>query len=102
MKQNFKILLAFLIILASCKNKKQESTESTASEKETVKKEYELIKEKPDSMLSPEGMVWVSGINFTMGAQNGDPMALPRERPAHLVAVNGFFIDQTEVTNAFS
>jgi len=34
-----------------------------------------------------------------MGAQDGDPLALPREKPAHPVAVDGFFIDKTEVTN---
>ncbi|WP_234405798.1 SUMF1/EgtB/PvdO family nonheme iron enzyme [Leeuwenhoekiella sp. MAR_2009_132] len=27
-------------------------------------------------------------------------MALPREKPAHPVVVDGFFIDKTEVTNA--
>lgn len=47
---------------------------------------------------SPRGMKWVPGGEFTMGS--ADP-ALPRnERPAHAVQVNGFWIDETEVTNA--
>jgi formylglycine-generating enzyme required for sulfatase activity len=43
-------------------------------------------------------MVWIPGGTFQMGAD--DPSALPRERPAHRVRVDGFFIDATEVTNA--
>ena len=34
-----------------------------------------------------------------MGAQQGDPDALPREQPRHRVKVDGFFMDRHEVTN---
>jgi formylglycine-generating enzyme required for sulfatase activity len=47
---------------------------------------------------SPPGMVWVPGGEFTMGTDSTG--AWPDERPAHRVRVDGFWIDQTEVTNA--
>jgi len=57
---------------------------------------------------APEGMVWVPGGEFSMGAE--DPAACACEggghdpmqdaRPIHRVYVDGFFIDSTEVTNA--
>jgi formylglycine-generating enzyme required for sulfatase activity len=42
------------------------------------------------------GMVWIPGGSFTMG----DDEAWPEERPAHRVAVPGFWIGRHEVTNA--
>ena len=46
----------------------------------------------------PPGMVWIPGGEFTMGTDAES--AWPEERPAHRVRVDGFWIDQTEVTNA--
>ena len=46
-----------------------------------------------------EGMVWVETKTFLKGAKSSDQFAMPREKPAHLVTVDGFFIDATEVTN---
>ncbi len=54
---------------------------------------------------APAGMVWIPGGEFAMGAV--DPRGLPHggpdpmldARPIHRVAVDGFWIDQTEVTN---
>jgi formylglycine-generating enzyme len=48
---------------------------------------------------APEGMVWVPTKTFLKGAKEGDRYAMKREKPAHQVRVDGFFIDQTEVTN---
>jgi len=55
----------------------------------------------------PEGMVWIPGGEFSMGA--ADPLgkdanvvgmqATEDSRPIHRVAVDGFWIDTTEVTN---
>jgi formylglycine-generating enzyme required for sulfatase activity len=45
----------------------------------------------------PPGMVWISGGEFTMGTDS-EP-AWPDERPAHRVRVNGFWMDETDVTN---
>ena len=46
------------------------------------------------------GMVWIPGGIYDMGASDGDRMALPHEKPKHTVKVDGFYMDQTEVTNA--
>jgi formylglycine-generating enzyme required for sulfatase activity len=45
-----------------------------------------------------EGMVWIPGGEFTMGTD--DPESYDHERPAHRVEVSGFWMDETEVTNA--
>lgn len=58
-----------------------------------------VLVEKPKDVKTPEGMVWVKGKTFTQGAKEGDKFAMPKEMPSHKVAVNGFFIDITEVTN---
>lgn len=47
---------------------------------------------------SPPGMVWIPGGEFTMGTD--DPNSFPNERPAHRVRVDGFWMDETVVTNA--
>ena len=46
-----------------------------------------------------EGMVWIEGGVFQMGASENDNMALTHEKPSHTVKVNGFYMDETEVTN---
>jgi formylglycine-generating enzyme len=53
----------------------------------------------------PAGMVWIPGGEFSMGSP--DPRGLPHggpdpmadARPIHRVAVDGFWMDRTEVTN---
>ncbi len=44
-----------------------------------------------------EGMVWIEGGTFMMGADN--EQGRQDEYPKHAVKVNGFFMDATEVTN---
>lgn len=97
---NLRILAAVgsCALLMACGDK-----EKKTSLKETIQeepKDFALLVEQPAEIAAPEGMVWVSGVQFTQGAQEGDSYALPREKPAHPVAVDGFFIDKTEVTNA--
>ncbi len=43
------------------------------------------------------GMVFIKGGDFMMGSNSPD--AKPNEKPAHLVHVNPFWMDQTDVTN---
>lgn len=81
--RNFLIIL-LLFTLFSCRN----NTNS------------DIIINCPDNIAKPKGMIWVPGNTFTMGAKDGDFLALPHEKPAHSVAVDGFFMDETEVTNA--
>ena len=63
------------------------------------KKEASVLVEKPAEIEVPEGMVWIPGGEFNQGAVENDKMALDHEKPAHPVAVDGFFMDVTEVTN---
>ncbi|MFI8379169.1 formylglycine-generating enzyme family protein [Leeuwenhoekiella sp. NPDC079379] len=90
--------IAFLISCGEHADKESKKNQQV----EVIKQPYtkELLVEQPESLTVPDGMVWVSGVHFTQGASNGDEAALPREKPAHPVAVDGFFIDKTEVTNA--
>ncbi len=45
-----------------------------------------------------EGMVWIPGSNYMMGADNDQ--ARPDEYPKHEVRVSGFWMDARETTNA--
>ena len=53
----------------------------------------------------PAGMVWIPGGEFSMGCEDprakpqGGPDAMVDARPIHRVFVDGFWMDQTEVTN---
>src|SRR5580692_10795307 len=47
---------------------------------------------------NPPGMVWIRGGEFTMGTDSD--LGWPDEKPAHHVRVNGFWMDETDVTNA--
>lgn len=44
-------------------------------------------------------MMWIPSKDFMMGASNADPDASPDEKPAHLVHIDGFWLDETPVTN---
>jgi sulfatase modifying factor 1 len=46
----------------------------------------------------PPGMVWIPGGEFSMGGVGAE--ARPDEFPVHTVKVDGFWMDETEVTNA--
>jgi len=54
----------------------------------------------------PDGMVWIPGGEFSMGANDPPDMspvgmnATHDARPIHRVSVDGFFMDRTDVTNA--
>ncbi len=56
---------------------------------------------------APPGMVWIAGGEFAMGTDDPTKMscegtgrdAMPDARPIHRVAVDGFWMDATEVTN---
>ena len=45
----------------------------------------------------PDGMVWIPGGTFWMGCQD---CGMPDALPVHLVAVDGFWMDRSPVTNA--
>lgn len=58
----------------------------------STRKEEELVESRND------GMTWIPGGEFIMGSDSKN--AYEHERPAHRVRVNGFWMDETEVTNA--
>ena len=98
-------IISFLII--QCKEEKKEVLQ--ADEKQTSQvqeapkapqKDVKIITEKPDGVKTPVGMVWIPGGEFEQGAVPQDKMAMDHEKPSHKVAVDGFFMDITEVTNA--
>lgn len=90
------ILLLFAFVACDNDKKAQQNQEKPV---ETEKKKQQLIIEKLNTVTTPEGMVWVNGKTFTQGAKTNDQFAMMREKPAHQVSVDGFFIDITEVTN---
>jgi formylglycine-generating enzyme len=47
---------------------------------------------------APTGMIWVPGGEFTMGTDS--ELGWADEKPSHRVRVAGFWMDQTDVTNA--
>ncbi|MGJ8734122.1 MAG: formylglycine-generating enzyme family protein [Cellulophaga sp.] len=101
------LLLSFVaIVCTQCKDvpkkEQQEPKKTVTPKKDNVKKDttYTLITEKPEDVKVPEGMVWIPGGMFVQGAVLQDKMAMQHEKPAHKVAVDGFFMDITEVTNA--
>ena len=48
---------------------------------------------------APEGMVWIPGGKFTMGTDDANPL-FADAHPRHEVRIDGFWLDETEVTNA--
>ena len=72
------IIFLFFFIFSNCKNDK-------------------ILKN--TNNVAPKGMVWVEGRILSVGAKTSDEYSMDREKPAHKVYVNGFFIDITEVTN---
>ncbi len=87
---NFKILFTsvLLTVFVGCNQKK------TPKETNIIKTSNNIKK-----VETPEGMIWVASKTFLMGGKKDDKFAVAREKPAHKVAVDGFFIDAHEVTN---
>lgn len=75
------------------------SSPNIAEKSELVADTANILVKKPDDLKTPEGMVWIPGGIFSQGAVPQDKMAMGHEKPAHRVAVDGFFMDITEVTN---
>jgi formylglycine-generating enzyme required for sulfatase activity len=87
--------------MLQCKQDRKSNSEVTGTqEKESAESAIEIQSEKPKNLAVPEGMVWIPGAIISQGAVPQDDMAMKHEKPAFKVAVNGFFMDITEVTNA--
>lgn len=101
---NILMLGILLLLLVQCKEDKKytepKKKQDVSLKEDTKKVDLTVIKEKPDALKVPDGMVWIPGGEFEQGAVSQDKMAMDHEKPSHKVAVDGFFMDITEVTNA--
>lgn len=107
MRINLNLLISILMasFIISCKSDKKTADEPPINEKvvAAVNKKAdlsELLIEQPEQINTPEGMVWIPGGAIFQGAVPQDEMAMGHEKPMLKVAVDGFFMDVTEVTNA--
>jgi len=90
------ITTACCLVIVACKEKKAEIIIED-------EKAIENISEKRKDSLTanpPVGMLWIAGGSYLQGAVPQDKTAMSHEKPQHPVAVDGFFMDITEVTNA--
>lgn len=85
-----------LFFLINCKNINENDKGLMNSQNDKVR----LTTEKPSDVEAPEGMVWIPGGESVQGASESNDMALNHEKPQHKVELDGFFMDETEVTNA--
>jgi formylglycine-generating enzyme required for sulfatase activity len=78
----------------------EEQSEGSSSRSSGVPKDAELGSSGAPTSIAPAppGMVWIPAGEFTMGTD--DPSVQPNERPAHRVRIDGFWMDETAVTNA--
>jgi formylglycine-generating enzyme required for sulfatase activity len=97
-----KLVIIFLLVQCGQKKGNAEELEQPTMliDYDKTKAKTDLIIDMPSNLNTPEGMVWIPGGEFMQGAIPEDKMAMPHEKPAHKVAVDGFFMDITEVTNA--
>ncbi|MGW9685491.1 formylglycine-generating enzyme family protein [Flagellimonas sp. 2504JD1-5] len=96
-------LAPLLTIMMSCGDKKNTAKQRESRTVETKEKgidTLDLIKKVPSNIEVPEGMIWIPGGTFKQGAVPQDTEAMHHEKPAHEVAMDGFFMDTTLVTNA--
>ncbi len=68
---------------------------STTHRDAEVKTDTPHLNDQEPPGSAPEGMVWIPGGEFWMGADE-----FPDAQPWHKVYVDGFWMDKTEVTNA--
>ncbi len=94
------LFTAFLIFATTnCRNKTLPNKNNNT--KEEVKPNIgRLLTKAPIDVRTPEGMLWIPGGTFTQGAVPHDKEAMAHEKPSYDVAVDGFYMDITEVTNA--
>lgn len=109
MKYQFKTYFFIAtLLLGSCKNHQQEQAANAGKKDSMLSCEKNLPQrfavKKTDSItiaegkISHEGMVWIAGGTFAMGAS--DDEGRPDEYPQHQVKLDGFWMDANEVTNA--
>jgi len=113
MRLSYRSLLtagAILVLAALAWTMRSGSSDETSTRKAAshIQPTFEstLLNPSAAPVAAPEGMVWIPGGEFSMGANDPPDMdevgmkATEDARPIHRVYVDGFFMDQTDVTNA--
>jgi len=100
--------LAAIVVAAPARNTSGSSRDAAAAAA-VVKDSSAFLPTRPNpakpSGPAPDGMVWIPGGEFSMGAADPPEMndvgmkATTDSRPIHRVYVDGFWMDKTEVTN---
>ncbi len=60
---------------------------------------FDTTESKAHKMLIVDGMIYIPGTTFQMGAQGLSAAVMADAQPIHTVKIDGFYIDKTEVTN---
>jgi formylglycine-generating enzyme len=86
-----------------------ETLEQHSAQARAAEADLPFVPTIPDSKKpggpTPEGMVWIRSGDFSMGSDDvrhlacGGPEAMADAQPIHRVHVDGFWMDETEVTN---
>lgn len=92
--------MGVLLLLSACKNEVKTTEKIIEKPVQVEKVNTPIVVSPPENTIAPEGMVWIPGGAFLQGAVPQDNMAMEHEKPAIKVAVDGFYMDVTEVTNA--
>lgn len=90
MKKIVLLMLALALLLAACGSNKNDPGGIGTGDVGKVKEKTSSV----DKMK----MILIQGGSFQMGGLSD--AALPNEKPSHKVTLKGFWLDQTEVTNA--
>jgi sulfatase modifying factor 1 len=101
-----KIAIAYCLALAGCRSSVKEKVSDADSLAHCASNlparfavaDSSAITIRSSDSGSRKGMVWIPGGRFTMGSS--DKEGREDEYPKHLVEVSGFYMDETEVTNA--
>lgn len=100
--KNFTAIVGVLLLVCSCSNQRSavRSQSAAVSCTHTIPARFgtpAVDSNMTKGALNRKGMVYIKGGEFLMGAS--DPAAKSDEMPRHPVKVEGFWMDETEVTN---
>ncbi len=86
------------VLLLGCTKQPESLGSQPQEEPDTPPPFQQVLKTDPPPYPVPKGMVWIPGGSFEMGGDKNSTS--PDEFPVHVVELDGYYIDKTEVTNA--